>query len=96
MNNIPPIFIFNMRIWRLHFQVELHWKIKIIFAWYDLWIGLFVDTSKRRFYFFPIPMLGIQTEGLWITYNKAYNRKTHPFIWVFNFNGKYYPLKRKS
>ena len=34
-------------------------KIKPIFAWYDFWVGAFVDTAKRRIYFFPVPMLGI-------------------------------------
>jgi hypothetical protein len=34
-------------------------KIKPIFAWYDCWIGLFVDTAKKKLYVFPIPMFGI-------------------------------------
>lgn len=34
-------------------------KIRPIFAWYDLWIGVFVDRPKRRVYVFPVPMLGI-------------------------------------
>jgi len=32
-------------------------KLKISFAWYDLWIGLFVDTNKKKLYFCPLPML---------------------------------------
>jgi hypothetical protein len=32
-------------------------RFKISFAWYDLWIGLFVDTNKKRIYFCPIPTL---------------------------------------
>jgi hypothetical protein len=33
--------------------------VRFIFAWYDLWVGAFVDTAKRRVYVFPIPMCGI-------------------------------------
>lgn len=34
-------------------------RFKLIFAWYDLWIGLFIDRAKRRIYIFPVPMLGL-------------------------------------
>lgn len=33
--------------------------IKPIFAWYDLWIGVFVDQAKRRVYIFPVPCFGV-------------------------------------
>lgn len=33
-------------------------RIKPIFRWFDLWIGVFIDTKKRIIYFFPVPMLG--------------------------------------
>lgn len=36
--------------------------IKPIFAWYDIWIGVFIDTKKRRIYVFPVPMLGFVIE----------------------------------
>jgi len=34
-------------------------KVKFIFAWYDLWVGVFVDRPKRRIYVFPVPCLGV-------------------------------------
>lgn len=34
-------------------------KIRPIFAWYDLWIGIFIDTKRKRAYVFLIPMVGI-------------------------------------
>lgn len=33
--------------------------MKIIFAWYDLWIGVFIDRPKRKIYIFPIPCIGV-------------------------------------
>jgi len=34
-------------------------KIWPIFAWYDMWIGAYWDSTKRRLYVFPIPMFGV-------------------------------------
>lgn len=35
------------------------WSVEPIFAWYDLWVGVFIDRDKRRVYVFPLPCLGI-------------------------------------
>lgn len=34
-------------------------KVRPIFAWYDLWVGVFIDREKRRAYIFPLPMVGL-------------------------------------
>ena len=31
--------------------------LRISFAWYDLWIGFFIDKNKKRIYFCPLPAL---------------------------------------
>jgi hypothetical protein len=33
--------------------------VKPIFAWYDLWVGVFWDSNKRRLYVLPIPCCGV-------------------------------------
>lgn len=35
-------------------------KIKLIFAWYDLWIGAFWDGVKRHLYIFPVQCVGVR------------------------------------
>lgn len=34
-------------------------NVRFMFAWYDFWVGVFVDTKKRRVYVFPVPMFGL-------------------------------------
>lgn len=33
--------------------------IKVKFIWYDIWIGLFIDTKKKILYICPLPMIVI-------------------------------------
>ena len=42
---------------------RLPWvKVRFLAAWYDLWVGAFWDSEKRRLYILPIPCLGIVLE----------------------------------
>lgn len=32
--------------------------VRFVFAWYDLWVGVYVDRANRRVYVLPIPCVG--------------------------------------
>lgn len=32
-------------------------RVRLSFAWYDLWVGAFIDQAKRRLYICPLPCL---------------------------------------
>ena len=34
--------------------------VKPFFRWYDLWIGLFIDTKGKAIYICPVPMFGVK------------------------------------
>jgi hypothetical protein len=34
--------------------------VKVYFAWYDLWVGLYVDVKKSVMYICPLPCLVIE------------------------------------
>lgn len=40
-------------------EIRMTQRFSILLAWYDIWIGAFVDISKRKLYIFPLPMIGI-------------------------------------
>lgn len=31
------------------------WRVTLRFAWYDLWVGVYVDRVNRRLYVCPLP-----------------------------------------
>jgi hypothetical protein len=37
-------------------------RVKLIFAWYDIWVGVFIDQPKRRIYIFPLPCVGLMVQ----------------------------------
>jgi hypothetical protein len=37
-------------------------KVKPMFAWYDLWVGVFWDQGKKRLYIFPFPCFGVMIQ----------------------------------
>jgi hypothetical protein len=37
-------------------------SVRPIFAWYDLWIGVYVDRARRRVYVLPLPCIGLCIE----------------------------------
>lgn len=34
-------------------------SIKPLFAWFDLWVGVYIDRKNRRVYVLPLPCIGI-------------------------------------
>lgn len=38
-------------------------KFRVSFAWYDMWIGYFIDTTKNKHYLCPLPMILISWEN---------------------------------
>jgi len=37
-------------------------RVTPFFRWYDLWVGVFIDTTKHAAYICPLPMMGIKAE----------------------------------
>lgn len=35
-------------------------KVELMFAWYDIWVGIFIDQKKKCAYIFPIPCIGFK------------------------------------
>lgn len=38
---------------------RLGYRTYLLLAWYDLWVGCFINTKKRHVYFFPLPCVGL-------------------------------------
>lgn len=37
-------------------------RVKVIFRWFDIWVGLFIDMANKKLYIFGVPMLGVCVE----------------------------------
>lgn len=35
-------------------------RVRVKFAWYDLWIGAYIDRAKRVLYICPLPTLLVE------------------------------------
>ena len=58
---MPPLRLYPEMGARLTFWVA-EMTIRPMFAWYDFWVGVFLDRQKSRLYIFPVPMFGIVIE----------------------------------
>lgn len=86
--------IFNLRIWSIHFKIMKGFNIRPMFAWYDFWIGLFIDQKKATWYLFLLPMLGLRIQGISISRNRHYKFLRDPFIFLFQFGSKTRIMKK--
>lgn len=39
-----------------------HYVISVVFAWYDMWCGVYYDRKCHKVYIFPVPMMGVCVE----------------------------------
>lgn len=37
-------------------------RFKAFFRWYDLWVGVFIDTKNRAVYICPLPTIGLRIQ----------------------------------
>ncbi len=35
-------------------------RIEPFFRWYDLWVGMYIDTKNNVLYICPLPMIGVK------------------------------------
>ncbi len=40
-------------------------RVRFFFAWYDFWIGAYLDRDNKRLYILPVPMFGVVFDYAW-------------------------------
>ncbi|MDF2485663.1 MAG: hypothetical protein K0R46_1831 [Herbinix sp.] len=53
------IFV-HIKCWLKAWTGGVMMKIKLIVTWYDIWIGIFIDRTKKAVYIFLVPCIGIK------------------------------------
>ncbi|HUU54525.1 MAG TPA: hypothetical protein VMY87_06350 [Armatimonadota bacterium] len=43
-------------------ELQIHRRVRIVLAWFDIWIGAYWNREKRRLYLFPIPCVGLRVD----------------------------------
>lgn len=46
--------------WLWHHLCRL--RVRLFFAWYDLWVGAYWDRDTRTLYVCPVPTIGVAIE----------------------------------
>jgi hypothetical protein len=53
-------------------------KIELLFKWYDIWVGLYVDRINKTFYLCLLPMIVLKIKlprSHYLIYGKYYKEK---------------------
>lgn len=56
-------------------------RVAVMFAWYDFWVGVFWDRTKRRLYVFPVPMVGLRIDFRGARIARAAEMRAEGFSW---------------
>ena len=51
-----------------------YYKINVFFAWYDIWIGIYIDRNKETLYICLLPCVVIRIKRVDI-YSKKYQKQ---------------------
>ena len=48
------------RLWRVVNECSV--RVRPVFAWFDFWVGIFIDRRTPAIYFLPLPMIGFKAD----------------------------------